>query len=198
MKPLFPALALLALCAPPAAFAGGLDGPYVQGLLGVNRGSLHDNLDGSKSGLRAVGQISAGSTRTYGESELFNLGVGFFYTAGRQSFASADSAGASARYTVKDAMGLTFEPGLNLGTNALLYTKLGYVKATVDARRSDAAGASTSAGNGYDGIIYGLGAKVRLSETVYGVAEIQQYAFNKKEDVKPASLGAYVGVGYRF
>ncbi len=195
---------LIAVVVSSASFAGGFDGTYIQGELGFSRGKSEVKeasgyFDGNYSQNSTVGQIAIGGSKSY---DAFNLAVGAFYVAGTQksgekSFTMAGR-NVTGKVVQKNTMGLTIEPGYNLNDKALVYAKLGYVKTTASADISVSGLGNVNDSEDYDGVVTGIGAKVRLSEHLYGVAELQQYLYNDAHEVKPSALGIYAGVGTNF
>ncbi|MDQ7988850.1 MAG: hypothetical protein REI09_04365 [Candidatus Dactylopiibacterium sp.] len=211
------AVALTTLLVSSPVLADAFTGIYVQGLLGGGRSSTNvrgtaSDFDGDYTQNQMLGQIAAGGSQSYGR---FSLAVGAFYTVGEQKSGKktyADAFGSlDANVKLKNVMGITVEPGFYVSPTALVYAKLGYAATTAGVKLTQVTtggGSRTFNEEGdYNGFLLGAGMKLRFNERLYGVAEVQQVSYNRKDldygngltvSIKPSHFGAFVGVGARF
>lgn len=200
-------IAALAICST-TAFAGGFDGTYAQISVGDVRNSAKfsgtdTDLDGKTSRTQGTAQLSLGVSKAYDNN--FNLAIGAFYQPGELKAGSrsltAGTASLDLSYKGKNTWGITVEPGYNFNNVTLVYFKTGYVKTTgvLSANISvPGASASLSEDSDFNGFIVGLGGKYKFSKNLYASAELQRFVFNKKDDVSPNTIGAYLGLGVIF
>lgn len=185
-----------------SAFAGGFDGPFVQASLGWAKSETKvEDLKWNDSAL--VGKLAAGYGHSFG---AFNLSANVFYILG--DLKSGDKKytlynGNTGTITAKgtNTYGVSVEPGWNVSESTLAYAKLSYVHTKGKISEVDVSGgiaATTTLSTGFDGFGYGVGVKHKFSQNLFGLAEIEQIDFQSKNDFKPNTLGAYIGVGYKF
>lgn len=186
-------------------FAGGFDGPFVQGALGWANSETELVDDGNLKwdDNNFVGKIAGGYSKSFGG---FNLAGSIFYIIGDQDAGTInidDSIG-TATLTAKgsNTWGLTVEPGWNISESTLIYGKLSYVRTTgkLDYTAQDIGNPpeSGTVKETYKGFGFGAGVKQKFTPNIYAFGEIEQINFSSKDGIKPNSLGVFVGVGYKF
>lgn len=199
MKKIFLAAALAALST--SALAGGFDGPFVQASLGwaKTETKMTDGADTTKwHDSATIGKLSAGYGYSFGG---FHLSGNVFYVVGDlKSGSLLLEDGTTVKTKGSNTYGVSIEPGWNVTESTLAYAKLSYVHTTgkVSADGID----PISVSRGLNGFGYGVGVKQKLSQSLYGLAEIEQIDFGSTTvegvKLKPSTFGAYVGVGYKF
>lgn len=188
-------------------FAGGFDGPFAQVGVTVAKSETKISgtgtiLDGSESENSTVGNLSAGYSKSFG---AFNLAGSAYYLigtldAGKRTFtAGGDSATIKAKGT--NTWGLNIAPGWNVTQEMLVYVTLGYSstkgKAELDYNIGGTVGSERESTN-YTGYSYGLGAKYKFTSNLYGVAEVAQVNYNRKDGIEPSSTSGTIGIGFKF
>jgi opacity protein-like surface antigen len=191
-----------------ASFAGSFDGWFVQGgaLFANNKTTITEdttaNVNGSYTKSDVVAQIAAGYSHDFGN---FNL-------AGSISYAADSEAGdhvvrstfpfATIHFKQKDNLKISVEPGIYLSKEALLYAKVSYAQANLEATETGTTPDSQS--HTVTGYGYGAGIKYLFTPNLYAVAEIEQTNYAKKaffttgSKLEDSQLGTFVGVGYKF
>lgn len=185
-----------------SAFAGGFDGPFVQASLGWAKSETKvEDLKWNDSTL--VGKLAAGYGHSFG---AFNLSANVFYIigdlkSGDKTFVANN--GGAGKITAKgtNTYGVSVEPGWNVSDSTLAYAKFSYVHTKGKISEVNTSGGITtsdSMSQDFNGFGYGIGVKHKFSQNLYGLAEIEQIDFESKNDFKPNTLGAYIGIGYKF
>lgn len=212
----------------------GIGGNESESVIGRTSGAEHHGHHDRRSNLATqsdsqsttVGQIAAGYSKSFGK---FNLAGSIFYVIGDQKAGHTvfheqqerhETRSSNIKTENSDTWGLSIEPGWNFTEKALVYAKFSYTETTgsfevnesVNRNRRGCRGDSLShSGNStYRGWAYGMGAKYKVTENIYGVAEVMQSEFGDrsfetgsgkervKYDMDRSSLSAFIGIGYKF
>ena len=189
-----------------SVMASGFDGPFIQGGMGLSttqpksRGFLNPGFNNDESSTRFAGSIAAGYSRSY---DQFNLAGGIYHMFGNQKTGSFNRVpgGDNLDFKGSGVRGFTIEPGYNLSQNTLVYGKFGFAQMKGRTEGGDLSGQGirrTHVGYGY-----GAGLRIRLNHNLYGMAEIMQTDFNRKDytqgiNVRPSTFTGIMGVGYSF
>jgi len=141
-----------------------------------------------------VGSISLGYS--YGFSNQFNLGANVFYNASSNNAGSNTqvfSGGSSMTRTMslKNVMGISFEPGYYFAKDILGYLKLGVAQASSSQSYSFSDGGTLDPENfgSTNGFLLGFGGKYAISQNFYLGAEFYQINFAKKTNNYTYSAG---------
>ena len=188
-----------------SVMAGGFDGPFIQGGLGLSTtkpksGSfLNPGLNDGESSTRFIGSIAAGYSRS---ANQFTWAGSLYYVMGDQKTGSFNRhPNTNLGFKGSGVRGFTIEPGYNLSHNTLIYGKFGL------AQMRGRAEGSVFPGQGirrtHVGYGYGAGLRIRLNDNLYGMAEIMQTDFNRKDyttgvSVRPSTFTGMMGIGYSF
>ena len=221
MKLKYTAVLIATAIASTSAMAGGFDGPFVQGGLGMSRmqTKVDETWDGGGQGGKNsktafIGQIAAGYSKSF---DKFNLAGSLYMRSNQKSgdVVMYDDAPYWDRIRVKtkNTWGFTVEPGYNINPNALVYGKLGLSQTKgrmnydyfIDGNL-DLSEPTTS--KTHTGFSYGMGFKYKFTPTIYGMAEMMQTDYRRKAYIdtdygwavkaKPSTFTALVGLGYKF
>lgn len=189
------------------AFAGGFDGLFVQAGIGAANSETKISgtgtiLDGSESQTSMIGSIGAGYSQSFGN---FNLAANAYYILGDQDAGERNFSNGTDSVSLKakgsNTWGVTIEPGWNLAQNALVYAKLGYTETTAKLAANYTIGGTSGSEQGsekFRGYVYGIGAKYKFTQNLYGVAEVLRAEYNDKDGVEPTSSAGTLGIGYKF
>lgn len=183
MKKVVMAVALMG--AANLAVASDFNGAFAEvGGVYANTVATTDNM-GKFKGNKAAGKLSLGYTHAM---DQFNLGVSFTAVLGDLKFNS--KAGVDAKLT--DVMNISFEPGVQVAKNTLLYGKLGYAMAKLKAT------GATNTNKSFNGVLVGAGAKYKFYENAYVGGELTYTTYSEKDSVKPKSFQAGISIGAQF
>lgn len=213
--------AALLLAGSASAFAANFEGVFFQ----MGTGSASTSVDASVgyvvapapvSTLGAVGTASTSlptQTSMVGSAELgfekqfgvYNLGISAFRLIGDQKGGSTFGDFRNASAQLSDTWGVTLRPGLPLFDNGLAYLKLSYAQTTLTGSMlgvSNGVFGQVSQQQTVKGVGFGFGVKEQLAEHLYGFAELEQFRYSSATfdgvTIKPSSLVAQVGLGYKF
>jgi len=102
----------------------------------------------------------------------------------------------------KNRYGIYVAPGLAVTKDALVYGKIGYNKMKGDISDEET---GVSASLNFDGVSYGVGAKIMLSKEAFIRVEASRYTFSSKSDpaipaisYKPSATVGTIGIGMNF
>jgi outer membrane immunogenic protein len=159
LKPAIAGLALALAAAPQVASAEAFNGPYAGVEAGLGK-------------IKAEGSILTGPVEITDDSASVGVVAGYRMpisaelpvVLGIEGNAGLYTEGGDARY------GIAGIGGLKIGESALLYGRLGY--AWHD-------GVETGAGRGLDGLLFGGGAEVALTNRISARAEYRQIDYNE-------------------
>jgi hypothetical protein len=161
-----------------------------------------------------VGNISAGYNFPINLS--FTLGIGATLFPGKSKSASASSTNAAGtvngEYHLSNLYSIYLIPGYVIDGEKLLYGKIGYASATINSSASgNLVGNFSQVSTNMNGVVFGLGYKQIVTDSIYIFAE-GNYAINNDKAVslvtndglkvnstaKATGFDLILGVGYRF
>jgi outer membrane immunogenic protein len=164
----------------------------------------------SSNGL--TGTITAGYMFPVSKDFLFGIGAEYSPLASQSSNYTVGVTGlgtAQGAYKKENSYNIFVSPATPIGTDGLLYGKLGYTGASIKSSLG-----SSSASQSYTGYSLGLGYKQFITGGLYGFAEGNYFNYGNKTnsnsgtilgaaytETQTTSANAYnflVGIGYRF
>ena len=192
----FAALLAVAGMTVSSASMAQFDGLYLG--LGFTRFKAFETLDNffGVPGLRGTGSAEEHQGGFNGNIG-YGFGMGILHLAVEASYsnqvgkATLQFNGQEFSDELKDAAAVSILPGLQLGTSALIYARVGTAQAKFQA-------ASVDTTDKRNGTLLGLGMKGAVHKNLCLVVEYQNYAFKEKDGFKPEAVGVVLGAQYTF
>ena len=176
---------------------------------GVGTAPINTSIN-SSNGLS--GAVTAGYMAAITKDFLLGVGIDYSPIAGQKANYSGSVLGTSlgnGSYNKVNSYNLFLSPATPIGTDGLLYGKVGYTGATI----KDTFGSSSTNTN-YTGYSLGLGYKQIITGGLYGFGEFNYMSYGNKTATESATIAGYtvtssltsnasaynllVGVGYKF
>lgn len=159
----------------------------------------------SSNGNSFTGNIGIGAYFPVTSSFLLGLGADYSPFAGSSTNYTFSIPSASYSETgswkKKDSYTIFISPAYAIDKNKLAYAKVGYAGASTQLTAADGTKDTTN----FSGYSLGLGYKQIISGSIYAFGEVNYAAYGSKNlgsdvsgSVKPTSMNALVGVGYKF
>lgn len=179
-----------------SALASAQSGNFGGFSLGLNADlvAASTEVSGTRYGQQSVGASLQGAYG-FAVSNTAVLSVGFTY--GLADINAGESG--TAKYKLKNAYSIYFEPGFNVSPATLAYFKLSYEAASANYEAT-----GTSDSKSIEGAGLGVGLRAMLSKNAYLQAEARQMQYNSARfavpgvDFKSAATYGTIGVGYKF
>lgn len=192
----FAALLAVAGMTVSSASMAQFDGLYLG--LGFTRFKAFETLDNffGVPGLRGTGSAEEHQGGFNGNIG-YGFGMGILHLAVEASYsnqvgkATLQFNGQEFSDELKDAAAVSILPGLQLGTSALIYARVGTAQAKFQA-------ASVDTTDKRNGTLLGLGMKGAVHKNLCLVVEYQNYTFKEKDGFKPEAVGVVLGAQYTF
>jgi hypothetical protein len=200
MKKIITAAALAVIATGASAQASNFEGFSA----GLNLNTVSTNSKITEPGLvlDGIGQQSwnGGIQGAYGfvASPTTVVSVGVTYALGKSKAGAINENSGNASFEAKNQLSVYVEPGFLINNSTLVYGKLSYEKAKIDA----AADGSSTLSKSVNGTGFGFGARTMINKTTYLQVEIKQInygsaRFDASEFKTKATVGT-VGVGMKF
>jgi hypothetical protein len=160
-----------------------------------------------------AGTVTAGYNFSISKDFLLGIGAEYSPIAGSKANYSASNptiGTINGQYNKENSYNIFVSPATPIGTDSLLYGKVGYTGATV---KTQTAGSNSSTNN-LTGYSLGLGYKQFITAGLYGFGEVNYASYSNLNINDSASLGVYratqtvtfsansmnllVGLGYKF